>query len=80
VINFHGLAELLQDPWVVAGALPSLPLPALQVIEAHAALGQFVTIDALAGLLTESGGPEQHRANVVGGARSALGRCTRLVN
>jgi len=64
--NFHSLADLLQNPWALAGALPSLPLPALQVIEAHAALGRSVTIDALAGFLTETGGPEQHRAHVVG--------------
>ncbi|HEY5845307.1 MAG TPA: helicase-associated domain-containing protein, partial [Microlunatus sp.] len=66
LVDFHRLADVLQDPWVLPGALPPLPLPALQVIEAHAALGQFVTIDALSGLLTESGSPEQHRANVVG--------------
>ena len=66
VPNLHSLANLLQNPWQLAGALPALPLPALQVIEAHAALGRSVTIDALAGFLTESGSPEQHRANVVG--------------
>ena len=66
VTDFHSLADLLENPWALAGALPSLPLPALQVIEAHAALGQSVTIDALAGFLTESGSPQQHRANVVG--------------
>ncbi|MGZ5393567.1 MAG: hypothetical protein ACXWD3_17500, partial [Mycobacterium sp.] len=66
VTDFHSLADLLQNPWALAGALPSLPLPALQVIEAHAALGRSVTIAALAGFLTESGSPEQHRAHVVG--------------
>jgi len=66
VTDFHRVADLLQDPWALAGALPPLPLPALQVIQAHAALGRSVTIDALAGFLTESGSPEQHRANVVG--------------
>lgn len=59
VTDFHRLADLLQNPWALAGALPSLPLPALQVIEAHAALGRSVTIAALAGFLTESGSPEQ---------------------
>lgn len=66
LIGFHDLAELLQDPWVLYGVIPSLPLPAFQVIEAHAALGRFVTVDALSGLLAASGTPEQHRANVVG--------------
>ena len=66
VTDFHSLADLLENPWALAGALPSLPLPALQVIEAHAALGRSVTIDALAGFLTVSGSPEQHRANVLG--------------
>ena len=66
VTNLHALADLLENPWTLKGALPSLPLPALQVIEAHATLGRSVTIDALCGFLTTSGSPEQHRAWVEG--------------
>ena len=37
--NFHSLAAVLQDPWSLTLVLPTLSLPAIQLIEAHLALG-----------------------------------------
>ena len=63
--NFHSLAAVLQDPWSLTLVLPALSLPAIQLIEAHLALGASVPITSLAGLLAKSGDPEQQRSHVV---------------
>ena len=45
--------------------LPALSLPAIQLIEAHLALGASLPITSLAGLLAKSGDPKQQRSHVV---------------
>ena len=63
--NFHSLAAVQQDPWSLTLVLPALSLLAIQLIEAHLALGASVPITSLAGLLAKSGDPKQQRSHVV---------------